>query len=114
MLQKFYCPNCAARVVCGERFCGNCGVNLTWIVQPAPAQPIPTACGLSSSFSQETDDRWPQTSQEFGPSRPPVQDHSRYLQKKAASTDGAVTPISKEISKLLSDFEKHLKYSHSR
>ena len=65
MLQKFYCPNCMAPVVRGERFCGNCGVNLIWAVQPAP-------------------------------------------------TDRPVTPISKEISKLLSDFEKHLKYSRSR
>jgi len=65
MQQKYCCPNCRARVVCGERFCGNCGVNLTRVAQPAPA-------------------------------------------------DGAVTPISKEISKLLADFEKHIKYSHTR
>jgi len=65
MLKNLYCPNCMARVVRGERFCGNCGANLVWAVWPAqPGEPV--------------------------------------------------TPISKDISRLLADFEKHIKFSHSR
>ncbi|MFA5079024.1 MAG: hypothetical protein WC541_06010 [Dehalococcoidia bacterium] len=63
MLQTLYCPRCMARVVCGERYCGNCGSRLTWAVRPA--QP-----------------------------------------------GGSATPLSKDISKLLTDFEKHLKCGH--
>ncbi|MBN1690205.1 MAG: hypothetical protein JW901_04210 [Dehalococcoidia bacterium] len=65
MLKNLYCPRCMARVVRGERFCGNCGANLVWAVRPA-------------------------------------------------QSGGSVTPISKDISRLLEDFEKHIKFSHSR
>ena len=39
MQQLFQCPNCAAPVAFGVRFCGNCGAQLKWPTQHQPPSP---------------------------------------------------------------------------
>jgi hypothetical protein len=36
MRQVYYCPNCRASIVYGEKFCGNCGTGLKWMVVKTP------------------------------------------------------------------------------
>ena len=130
MQQQYYCPNCKASVFCGDRFCGNCGISLNWAVQQMPVPLSPLSHGYQYTDQQQTwcQQREPYNRQvgwyeQSGLNLPTVdnqesasgnlnQYQQRYRngnlgtasQKKSSSEDGAVTPISIEISKLLADF----------
>jgi hypothetical protein len=81
----FFCPACRAQVAYGDRFCGNCGIYLTCVMQQIPLQPLP--------YNQA-----------------PVSGNNQYQQYAYAGGD-TVTPISADISKLVSElFDKHIKH----
>jgi hypothetical protein len=100
MWQVHFCPRCGARAACGDRFCGTCGLNLTCIPRPVPPP---------SYDYQRTYQQWVPHS----PTYDQAAAHSdQYQEQYAQADDGTVTPISAEISKLLSDFfDKRLKYN---
>jgi hypothetical protein len=53
MRQIYFCPNCRAPIVYGDRFCGNCGVNLKWEITQIPPQSLPlTAKPISNEISK--------------------------------------------------------------
>jgi hypothetical protein len=103
MWQMHFCPGCGARVACDYRFCGNCGINLSCVIQQIPPQSY--------------DYRYPdQQRRQYN--QPPYNQVSalgnpnQYQQRYVYSNGGTVTPISTEISKLLADFfGKRMKYS---
>jgi hypothetical protein len=102
MWQIHFCPGCGAGVAYGDRFCGNCGINLSCVIQQIS----------QSSDYQYPDQQWRQYNQ------PPYNQASvsgnpnQYQQRYVHSNGGTVTPLSNEISKLLADFfDKRMKYS---
>ena len=91
MRQMYHCPNCGARLVCGERFCVNCGINLKWVVQQVLPDSSPPSCGYQCHTQEQT----------YGQQEP---EHNQ-------QPEGYQKPISDEILKLLADlFGKHIKY----
>jgi hypothetical protein len=85
MWPMFFCPVCRAQVAYGYRFCGNCGINLSCVMQQIPLQP--------PSYNQASGNQ------------------NQYQQQYVYANGDTVTPISSEISKLLSDlFDKHIKH----
>ena len=101
MWQMRFCPSCGARTTYGERFCGNCGVNLACAVQQVPAQSYDYQYPYQQLQQYDTPCNQPAA---------PV-DANRCQQPYAASDDINATPISAEISRLLADlFDKRLKH----
>ena len=45
MWQRYCCPNCGYELNAGDRFCGNCGVNLTAVQLPQDRQRVNSAWG---------------------------------------------------------------------
>ena len=83
MWPMFFCPACRAQVNYGDRFCGNCGNYLTFVMQQIPLQTLP--------YNQA-----------------PASGSNQYQQYASGDT---VTPISADISKLVSElFDKHVKH----
>jgi hypothetical protein len=109
MRQQYYCPNCGARLVCGERFCINCGINFTWIMEPAQPQSEPAWYGNQYPGHQSYQE-WPMYDQQPGLDQQSGMNSSSFSQGKNSSGGNAVAPISTEISKMLAEFEKHIKY----
>ena len=109
MRQQYHCPNCGARVVCGERFCMGCGTNFTWVMEPAQPQSTPAWYG-NQYPGQQAYQEWPMYDQQSEFGRQPGQNCSSLSQVENSSGGKAVAPISAEISKLLAEFEKHIKY----
>jgi hypothetical protein len=114
------CPNCRALIVAGDRFCGNCGINLNWVVLQIPPQSSPVLYNY----------QYPNQQQTLGQQQPLYNQKSlrgnadqcqqRYMyrdsgnipQKTSSSVGGTATTISTEISKLLADFfNKQIKYN---
>ena len=86
MWPMFFCPVCRAQVAYGDRFCGNCGIYLSCVMQQIPLQP--------PSYSQA-----------------PVSGNPNQYQQYVYANGDTVTPISADISKLVSDlFDKHIKH----
>ena len=87
MWPMFFCPACRAQVAYGDRFCGNCGIYLSCVMQQIPLQPTP--------YNQA-----------------PVSGNQNQHQQQYVYANGdTVTPISAEISRLLSElFDKHIKH----
>jgi len=111
MRQKYYCPNCGARLVCGERFCIGCGINFTWVIEPIQPQSTPTWYGYQyPGQQQKPDQEWPMYDQQPRLGQQSGLNGDSFSQRKNSSAGGTVAPISTEISKLLADFEKHIKY----
>jgi hypothetical protein len=84
MRQIYFCPNCRAPIRYGDRFCGNCGTNLEWVVQQSPPQPLP----------QWYDCQCPEQQRNRGTTS----------SGKRSSVNVTTKPISNEVSKLLADF----------
>jgi len=109
MRQKYFCPNCGTRIVCGERFCINCGVNFTWVIEPSQPQSSPGWCD-NQYPGQHSYQQWPMYDPQPGSGRQTGLDYNSLSQGKNSSAGNTVAPISAEISKLLAEFEKHIKY----
>lgn len=111
MRQKYYCPNCDARLVYGERFCISCGINLTWVVKPIQPQSVPALYSHQNPGQQQkSDQEWPIYNQQPRLYRQYELNEDSFSKRKNSSAGSAVAPISTEISKLLADFGEHLKY----
>jgi hypothetical protein len=109
MRQKYFCPNCGTRLVCGERFCIGCGINFTWVIEPI--QPQSTPAGYGNQYpGQQSYQEWPMYDQQSGSGPQSGLNYNSLSQGKNSSGGNAVAPISAEISKLLANFEKHIKY----
>ena len=112
MQQKYYCPNCGARIVCGERFCMGCGINFTWVMEPLQPQPAQPWYGDQyPGHQQGFDQQWPMYDQQSRLGRKPDLNDNSLSQRKNSQAGSKIAPISAEISRLLSDFEKHIKYN---
>lgn len=130
MRQMYSCPNCRAPVAYGDRFCGNCGINLNWAAQQMPPQSSPLSYGYQYPNQQQPWGQQPEWHQQSGWNQPPPysqppvwinpnQCQQRYMydnsgsvpQKDNSSAGSTITPMRTEISKLLADlFDKHIKY----
>jgi hypothetical protein len=117
MRQIYFCPNCRAPIGYGDRFCGNCGINLEWVTRQIPAQPLPQWYDCHYPEQQQTCG-----GQQLQCNQPPYnqalvsgyanQNQQRYMHLnhvatssgKRSSVDVTAKPISDEISKLLADF----------
>jgi hypothetical protein len=86
-----------------------CGINFTWIIEPAQPQSAPVWYG-NQYPGQQAYQEWPMYDQQPGLGGQHAQNSNSLSQVKNSSGDNAVAPISTEISKLLTEFEKHLKY----
>jgi hypothetical protein len=95
MRQKYYCPNCGAPVICGERFCIGCGINFTWIAQPEPAQPAPVSYKLPGSEQQEKPaDYQPSFDQHSQELTQRDSDSLRATDTRSAQLGGTASPLS--------------------
>ena len=112
MRQIYFCPNCRAPIRYGDRFCGNCGTNLEWVVQQSPPQPLPQWYDCQYPEQQQTwSGQQPQYNQ-TSVSGNANQNQQQYIHGnrgttssgKRSSVDVTAKPISNEISKLLADF----------
>jgi hypothetical protein len=102
MWQIHFCPRCGARAACSDRFCGTCGLNLTCVVEPVPPPPYDYQC---------TYQQWVPYSPSYNQAAAPV-NSDQYQQRYVYATGGTVTPLSTEISKLVTDFfDKRLKHN---
>jgi len=104
MQQIYFCPNCGAPIGYSNRFCGNCGVNLQWEIQQAqpewlsPGYDCPNLGRQQTSSSQHPYERL---------------NHAGSSSEQRTSSNGVVTPLSTEISKLLEEFfDKRAKCTH--
>ena len=103
----YFCPGCRAQVAYGDRFCGNCGVNLSCVIQQIPPQPPPLSYDYRYPYPYQ---QWPQYNPPYNQEEPvsPNQCQQRYV----PGNDSNATPVSAEISKLLAElFDKRLKYN---
>jgi hypothetical protein len=107
MWQMHFCPSCGAQIAYGDRFCGNCGINLICVIQQISPQPPPPSYNY-----QYPDQQWPQYSQSPYNQAPVSGNPNQNQQRYVYDDGGTVTPISTEISKLLADlFGKRIKYN---
>ena len=111
MRQKYFCPNCGARIVCGERFCISCGINFTWVMEPGQPQSQSAWNGNQYPGQQPYQD-WPMYDRQQGSGGQSEMDGNSFSQGKDSSSGKTIAPISTEISKLLAEFEKHIKYKN--
>jgi predicted amidophosphoribosyltransferase len=103
MWPMYFCPGCRAQVAYGDRFCGNCGINLICVIQQIP--PL-------SYNHQYTDQQWQQYRQSPHNQTPASGNLNQYQQQYVYANGGTVTPISTEIYKLLADiFDKRIKHN---
>jgi hypothetical protein len=99
MQEKYFCPNCAAVITAGERYCGNCGTALRWVIpQSLPDDP--------SDNSSRT--AWKQLQKS---NRPAEADNATGRGK--ASTVGTMTSLTHDIARMLAGFEKQIKDQHN-
>ena len=107
MRQVYFCPQCRASIGVGDRFCSNCGTHLNWVILQTPPRPS------RESYSSPCPDRQQEQQRQLpSGNKQPVfhqqqkmsKEMSVIPQRNGPSTDGTVTPISAEISRLLSDF----------
>jgi hypothetical protein len=63
MRKTYYCPNCRSPIYYGEKFCGNCGTSLKWMVVNTPPLYPPSAHGYPGTFRQGA--HYPQPRQYF-------------------------------------------------
>jgi hypothetical protein len=114
MLQMYFCPNCRAPIGYGDRFCGNCGINLKWEIRQVPPQSLPLWYDCQYPGQQQT---WSRQQLQYNPasiSGNAYQNQQQYVHDNCGTTssgkrspvDGTAKPISNEISKLLADFFK--------
>ena len=102
----YFCPGCRAQVAYGDRFCGNCGTNLSCVIQQVPPQPLPPPYDYRYP-NQPPRYYQPSYDQASVPVNP-----DQCQQGYVPGRDSSATPISSEISKLLADlFDKRLKYN---
>jgi hypothetical protein len=112
MRQIYFCPNCRAPIRYGDRFCGNCGTNLEWVIQQSPPQPLPQWYDCQYPEQQQT---WSHQQLQYNQASVPGnanQNQQQYIHGnrgttssgKRSSVDVTAKPISNEISKLLADF----------
>ncbi len=52
MRTTYYCPDCRAPIYYEEKFCGNCGTSLKWMVVNTPPLYPPSARGYPGAFRQ--------------------------------------------------------------
>ncbi len=103
----YFCPGCRAQVAYGDRFCGNCGVNLSCVIQQIPPQPPPLSYDYHYPCQQWGQYYQPLYDQASMPVSP-----NQYRQRYVPGNDSSATPISSEISELLAElFDKRLKYN---
>jgi hypothetical protein len=130
MRQIYFCPNCRALIAAGDRFCGNCGINLNWVVLQPP-QSSPVSYDYRCPNQQQRWIQQPRWREQPGRNQPlpyaqapvcgnPNQYQQRYMydnrgaipQKKSSSVNGTITPMRAEIYKLLEEFfGEHIKYN---
>jgi len=99
MREKYFCPNCRAVITCGEKFCGNCGTALRWVIPQALAQPSSPSNSLQNNSNRQLQQS----------ARPAGGDNAG--NGKRALSAGTLAPLSAEIARLLVQFEKQLKNS---
>jgi hypothetical protein len=112
MRQIYFCPNCRAPIGYGDRFCGNCGINLEWVTRQIPAQPLPQWYDCHYPEQQQTCGGQQLQYNQASASVNANQNQQQYVHGNRATTssgkrssvDVTAKPISDEISKLLADF----------
>lgn len=105
MRQVYFCPQCRALIGIDDRFCSNCGTHLNWVILQTPPRPSRESC----SYPDKQGTRQQQLPLgDKQPARHQPQKMSKEIrvvpQKGSSPTGGTATPISTEISRLLSDF----------
>jgi len=89
-----------------------CGINFTWVMEPLQPQPAQPWYGDQYPGQQQGfDQEWPMYDQQSGLGQKPDLNSSSLSQRKNSQVGSKVAPISTEISRLLSNFEKHIKYN---
>jgi hypothetical protein len=101
MREKYFCPNCSALITTGERFCGNCGTALRWVIPQ-----VLTQISDTSNSSQTTAGRQLQKA-----GHPADGDNADNSEK--TSSVRTLAPLSAEIARLLAGFEKQLREQRS-
>jgi hypothetical protein len=112
MRQIYFCLNCRAPIGYGDRFCGNCGINLKWGIRQIPLQSLPLWYDCQYPEQQQTWSRQQLQYNQASASGNANQNQQQYIHGnrgttsygKRSSVDGIAKPISNEISKLLVDF----------
>jgi hypothetical protein len=117
MRQIYFCPNCRAPIGYGDRFCGNCGINLKWEIRQIPPQSLPLWYDCQYPGEQQTCSRQQLQYNQLPYDQASVsgnanQNQQQYIHGNRGTTssgkrspvDGTAKPISNEISKLLADF----------
>jgi hypothetical protein len=101
MWPMYFCPGCSAQVAYGDRFCGNCGINLSCVIQQIPPQ----------TYNHQYPDQQRQQYTQPPHNQAPVSGNQNQNQQQYVyANDDTITPISTEISKLLADlFDKRVK-----
>jgi len=112
MQQIYFCPNCRAPIGYGDRFCGNCGINLEWAIRQIPPQSLPLWYDCQHPEQQQTWSHQQVQYNQASVSGNANQNQQQYVHGnrgttssgKRSSVDVTAKPISNEISKLLADF----------
>jgi hypothetical protein len=89
MWQTLYCPSCGYGLAAGDRFCGNCGINLT-------------KASIQTAGTQEIIHRKVEAYHKLYPSRGSISAVQSRGYSISNKTGTSVTPIRGEIIKLLS------------
>ena len=107
MRQVYFCPQCRALIGVGDGFCSNCGTHLNWVILQTPPRPVRESCSSPYPDRQQVQQRQLPSGDKqpvFHQQQKMSKEISVVPQRNSPSTGGAVTPISTEISRLLSDF----------
>jgi hypothetical protein len=104
MRQECFCPQCRALIGIGDRFCSNCGIHLNWVI----VQTSPGTSGESYSYGypdQQKAQEMPLHDEQTRGHHQTIPHEAGNISQKCGSTaGGTATPISTEISRLLTDF----------
>ncbi len=96
MREKYFCPNCRAVITCGDRFCGNCGTALRWVIPQSLGPEAPSDNPVTTGARQLQKSGMPSEGDTSGG-------------KEKASSVGTMTSLSNDIARLLAGFEKQIK-----
>ncbi len=101
MQEKYFCPNCRAVITAGERYCGNCGTALRWVIPQSLEPETPPDNSRIAAWRQlQRTNRTADTD-------------NASTQEKGSSV-GTMTSLTADVARLLAGFEKQIKDQHGK